>query len=50
VVVAVEQWKTQNGALIGGHEIVIVSEDDGSTESDVTRNASERLLKRPGLV
>ena len=50
VVVAVEQWKTQNGALIGGHEISIVSEDDGCTEEDVTRKAAERLLKRPGLV
>ena len=50
VVVAVEQWKAQNGALIGGHEIAIVSEDDGCTEADVTRKAAERLLKRPGLV
>ena len=50
VVVAVEQWKTQNGALIGGHEISVVSEDDGCTEADVTRLAAERLLKRPGLV
>ena len=50
VVVAVEQWKTQNGATIGGHEISIVSEDDGCTEADVTRLAAERLLKRPGLV
>ena len=50
VVVAVEQWKTQNGATIGGHEISIVSEDDGCTEVDVARLAAERLLKRPGLV
>jgi len=49
-VVAVEQWKTQNGATIGGHEISIVSEDDGCTEADVTRLAAERLLRRPGLV
>ena len=45
--VAVEQWKTQNGATIGGHEISIVSEDDGCTEADVTRKAAERLLTRP---
>ena len=50
VVVAVEQWKARNGALIGGHEISIVSEDDGCTEAGVTRLAAERLLKRPGLV
>ena len=50
VVVAVEQWKRQNGALIGGHEISVASEDDGCTEADVMRKAAERLLKRPGLV
>ena len=50
VVMAVEQWKTQNGPMIGGHQIMVVSEDDGCTESDVTRLAAERLLKQPGLV
>ena len=50
VVVAVEQWKAQHGALISGHEISVVSEDDGCTEAGVTRLAAERLLKRPGLV
>ena len=50
VVVAVEQWKSQNGATIGGQEISIVSEDDSCTETDVTRLTAERLLKRPGLV
>ena len=50
VVMTVEQWKTQNGPLIGGHQIIVVSEDDGCTESDITRLAATRLLKQPGLV
>ncbi len=50
VVVAVKQWITQNGDTIGGHEISVVSEDDGCTEADITRLAAERLLKHPGLV
>ncbi len=40
VVVAVEQWKRQNGPMIAGHEISIVSEDDGCTEADVTRKST----------
>lgn len=50
VVVALEEWKLQNGELISGHEISIAAEDDGCTESDITRLAAERLLKHPGLV
>ncbi len=50
VVVAVEQWKEDNGELIAGHQISIAAEDDGCTESDITRLAAERLLKHPGLV
>ena len=50
VAVAVERWKAANGDLILGHEIVVVAEDDGCTESDVARNAAERLLMRPGLI
>ncbi|MCZ6706745.1 MAG: branched-chain amino acid ABC transporter substrate-binding protein [Chloroflexi bacterium] len=50
VVVAVDRWKAANGETIGGHAIVVVAEDDGCTESDVTRRAAGRHLQRPGLV
>ena len=50
VVVAVDRWKAANGDTLGGHAITVVAEDDGCTESDVTRLAAERHLQRPGLV
>ena len=50
VVVAVQQWKAARGGQIGGHDIVVVSEDDGCTASGIARSAAGRLLMRPGLV
>ncbi|MEE9325469.1 MAG: ABC transporter substrate-binding protein [Dehalococcoidia bacterium] len=50
VVAGVERWKAENGSLIKGHEIEVQAEDDGCTETDVTRGAAEQLLGREGLV
>jgi branched-chain amino acid transport system substrate-binding protein len=50
VTTSVELWKSQNGALIGGHEIEVVAEDDGCSERGVSVVAAERLLQREGLV
>jgi branched-chain amino acid transport system substrate-binding protein len=50
VVVAVQRWKAAHGEQIAGHDIFVVAEDDGCTESVVTQSAAGRLLKRPGLV
>jgi branched-chain amino acid transport system substrate-binding protein len=50
VIVGVERWKGENGNTIGGHEIEVLAEDDGCSESDITEQAAERLLGREGLV
>ncbi len=50
VMVAADRWKTANGAQIKGHEIAIQAEDDGCTETDITVQAADRLLRREGLV
>lgn len=50
VVVAIERWKTVNGDQIAGHDIEVVAEDDGCTETDITTAAARRLLERQGLV
>ena len=50
VLLAIVQWKTANGPLIAGHEIVVQSEDDGCSAGDIAATAAERLLNRPGLV
>ena len=50
VIVGVERWKAANGAQIKGHEIQILVEDDGCTESEITIQAAERLLRQRGLV
>src|SRR3990170_3132276 len=49
VIVGVERWKAANGAQIKGHEIQILVEDDGCTESEITIQAAERLLRQRGL-
>ncbi len=56
-IVAVERWKQQNGALIGGHEIVVHAEDDGCSNTAITTRAAGHLLRGedghrqlPGLV
>lgn len=50
VIVAVERWKHANGTQIAGHEIEVVAEDDGCTETDITTAAARRLLEHRGLV
>ena len=50
VVASVERWKAANGKLFKGHEIEVQSEDDGCTQSDITKVAAQRLLSRQGLV
>jgi branched-chain amino acid transport system substrate-binding protein len=49
-VVGVERWKAENGEQIGGHDIEVVAEDDGCTQTDITVAAARRLLKHKGLV
>jgi len=49
-VVAVERWKEANGDQIAGHDVEVVAEDDGCTETDITTAAARRLLERRGLV
>jgi branched-chain amino acid transport system substrate-binding protein len=49
-ILGVNRWKSARGERIQGHEIVVQAEDDGCTEADITVAASERLLRRPGLV
>jgi len=50
VITGVNRWKERNGDRISGHEIVVQAEDDGCTESDITVQAAERLLRTEGLV
>ena len=50
VVASIMRWKAANGDQLLGHDIVIRAEDDGCTESDITKQAAERLLRTPGLV
>ncbi len=50
VIVGVERWKEVNGSEIGGHEIQVIAEDDGCTETEQTAVAAHRLLQRRGLV
>jgi len=49
VVVAVEEWKQLHGNTLGGHEIVVVAEDDGCTATDAAAHAARRHVERPGL-
>ncbi len=49
VMVAVARWRVANGQ-IQGHDIGLRAEDDGCTESYVTVQAAERLLRMEGLV
>lgn len=49
-ILGVNRWKSAHGEQIGGHEIVVQSEDDGCTEADITVSAAQRLLRRSGLV
>ena len=49
-IVAVERWKEANGEQFGGHEIEVVAEDDGCTETDIAVEAARRLLEHGGLV
>ena len=50
VVTSVMRWKAAHGDQLKGHEIEIHAEDDGCTESEITKQAAERLLRTPGLV
>jgi branched-chain amino acid transport system substrate-binding protein len=50
VVTSIMRWKATNGSQLLGHDIVVRAEDDGCTESDITKQAAERLLRTPGLV
>ena len=48
--VSVERWKAANEDQIGGHDIEVRAEDDGCTETDITAQAAQRLLRIAGLV
>jgi len=50
VIAGVNRWKEENSETILGHEIVVQAEDDGCTETDITVQAAERLLRTVGLV
>jgi branched-chain amino acid transport system substrate-binding protein len=50
VIVAVERWKEANGTQIHGHDIEVVVEDDGCTETDITAAAAQRLANRAEVV
>jgi branched-chain amino acid transport system substrate-binding protein len=50
VVTSVTRWKAANGDSFKGHKIEVHAEDDGCTESEITKQAAERLLRTPGLV
>jgi len=49
-IVSVDRWKRANGSEIKGHAIKVQVEDDGCTESDITIQAAERLVRQEGLV
>jgi len=49
-IVSVNRWKRANGSEIKGHAIKVQVEDDGCTESDITIQAAERLVRQEGLV
>ncbi len=46
----IERWKTANGGLIAGHEIVVQAEDDACTDPEAATEAARRLLSVVGLV
>lgn len=50
VVTSLNRWKAANGDQLLGHDIQVRVEDDGCTESAITIDAAERLLRTPGLV
>jgi branched-chain amino acid transport system substrate-binding protein len=50
VVASVLRWKAAHGEQLKGHDIEVRAEDDGCTESEITKKAAERLLRAPGLV
>jgi branched-chain amino acid transport system substrate-binding protein len=50
VIAAVARWKEDNGATIEGHEIEVLAEDDGCTESDIAVEAARRLAAQPTVV
>jgi branched-chain amino acid transport system substrate-binding protein len=50
VITSVMRWKAANGDRLLGHEIQVRVEDDGCTESEITKEAAGRLLHTPGLV
>jgi len=50
VIVGAERWKAANGNQIKGHEIALRAEDDGCTQTDITVQAAEHLLRKEGLV
>ena len=50
VVASVLRWKAAHGEQLKGHDIEVRAEDDGCTESEITKKAAGRLLRTPGLV
>ena len=50
VVTSIMRWKAAHGEQLKGHDIEVRVEDDGCTESEIAKDAAERLLRTPGLV
>ena len=50
VITSLMRWKASHGDQLLGHDIQVRVEDDGCTESEITKEAAERLLRTPGLV